>query len=37
MAKPTALDLDKFMDKRVRVKFQGGREGMRVFHLSPSN
>ena len=25
--KPNSTDLDKWMDKRVRVKFQGGREG----------
>jgi len=29
--KETVLELSKYLDKVVRVKFQGGREGARFF------
>ena len=31
--KENILDLGKYMDKRITVKFNGGREGM-IYHIS---
>ena len=36
--KESILDLSKYLDKPIRVKFSGGREGMHLFKIPiPSN